>query len=96
VPAETSTITINVTKNNKPVISDDVIYLHDEGDQTNKQTVYDLTNNITMQLYAGSNSNGGFGPVGASGSAFIAKHIVSGDKDYDPDGGAYQFYLITN
>jgi hypothetical protein len=32
VPAETSTITINVTKNNKQVISDEVIYLHNEND----------------------------------------------------------------
>jgi hypothetical protein len=58
--------------------------------------VYGLENDLTMQLYAGSNSNGGLGPVGASGSAFITKHVVSGDKEYDPDGGPYQFYLITN
>jgi hypothetical protein len=32
VPAETSRITINVTKNNKQVIGDEVIYLHDEND----------------------------------------------------------------
>ncbi len=66
------------------------IYLHPTSDNASLNGINQNIQAVSMDLF------GKKGNRGASGTAWVLKHVTSSDVDYKSDGNNLQYYLLTN